>query len=79
MGKNLQLKCYLGGSLLNETFNRFKVLVGRTLDLKLAIYADCHDTLMILEEDGNTEAWFFSHDLFSEFMYQAMMRDMRPI
>ena len=78
MAEGLRLKCYLGGPLLDKMFERFTIPADRSLDIKLILYADTHDSLVIFEEDGTTEALFCSHDPFSEFLYLAMMRDMKP-
>ncbi len=79
MAEGLRLKCYLGGPLLDKMFGRFTVPADRSLDIQCILYADTHDSLVIFEEDGTTEALFCSHDPFSEFLYLAMMRDMKPV
>ncbi|MCZ9312722.1 MAG: hypothetical protein O0V67_05050 [Methanocorpusculum sp.] len=79
IAEDSELTCYLGGPLLNETLRKFTNPEKRPLNLKLLIYADCRDSLEIIEENGSQEAIFFSYDFFSEFLYRILLREMRPL
>ncbi|MDO5845155.1 MAG: helix-turn-helix domain-containing protein [Methanocorpusculum sp.] len=78
--KNSNVKCYLGGKDMNELLlGNMLFSEGDAFLMRVVIYANRRETLLLLEEGDAAEGLFVANDLFAEFVIKKVLEETVPV
>ncbi len=73
------IKCYTGGKDIDVALLCPDAAENTGLKIKLLLIADRHESLSILEEDGQTTGIFICPDIFAAYLSRKMVQEIRPV
>lgn len=81
VAENLPIKCYLGDKDINSAFFCPPQAVSDSNTIKLIIYTDSHEALLIFDRGGVTEGEgvFLSNDIHAIYQSKTILKNIREI
>lgn len=77
--KELPFKCYLGDKDINSAFFMPSKNTSDKIIIKLIIYADGHESLLIFDRSGILEGLFLSNDIHAIYQSKTILKNIREI
>lgn len=79
LAKLVPIKCYTGGKDIESTLFHYDAGEDVALSMKFFLILDRRDSLTIMDENGKLTGFLLSTDLFSGYLAQKIMQEIKPI